>query len=171
MDALFWSRVDKNGPVPAGRPDLGPCWLWTACLVRGYGRFTRSNMPVSASRAVLEEWLGRPLAVGEWALHRCDNKPCVRLTHLYAGSHADNMRDAVARDRMAKGARHGTHLHPASVRRGARNAAAKLNEATVREARRLAGEGHSMSQLAHRFGVSKSAVWFAVTGQTWGQVT
>lgn len=22
-------RVDKNGPVPTLRPDLGPCWLWT----------------------------------------------------------------------------------------------------------------------------------------------
>src|SRR5690348_8449196 len=26
----FWAKVDKNGPVPEYRPDLGPCWLWTA---------------------------------------------------------------------------------------------------------------------------------------------
>src|SRR5438477_8325240 len=23
----FWKRVDKNGPVPAHRPELGPCWI------------------------------------------------------------------------------------------------------------------------------------------------
>jgi hypothetical protein len=33
----FWKKVDKNGPVPAHRPELGPCWLWTGALVgRGY---------------------------------------------------------------------------------------------------------------------------------------
>ncbi len=24
----FWTYVDKNGPIPEGRPDLGSCWLW-----------------------------------------------------------------------------------------------------------------------------------------------
>ena len=30
--ARFWSRVNKDGPVPEKQPDLGPCWLWTAGL-------------------------------------------------------------------------------------------------------------------------------------------
>jgi hypothetical protein len=25
----FWFKVNKEGPVPAHRPELGPCWLWT----------------------------------------------------------------------------------------------------------------------------------------------
>lgn len=24
----FWKLVDRDGPVPAYRPDLGQCWLW-----------------------------------------------------------------------------------------------------------------------------------------------
>ena len=25
----FYENVNKDGPVPAHRPDLGPCWVWT----------------------------------------------------------------------------------------------------------------------------------------------
>lgn len=24
----FWALVDRDGPIPAYRPELGPCWLW-----------------------------------------------------------------------------------------------------------------------------------------------
>jgi hypothetical protein len=30
----FWSKVDRNGPVPEHRPELGPCWVWTAGTFR-----------------------------------------------------------------------------------------------------------------------------------------
>jgi len=34
----FWSKVDKNGPIPQHKPELGPCWVWTgAKMERGYG--------------------------------------------------------------------------------------------------------------------------------------
>ncbi len=26
----FWEKVNKGGPVPEHRLDLGPCWLWGA---------------------------------------------------------------------------------------------------------------------------------------------
>lgn len=40
LEERFWPKVDKEGPLPAGRPDLGPCWLWTAGKnERGYGIF------------------------------------------------------------------------------------------------------------------------------------
>ena len=30
--------MDKSGEVPAHRPDLGPCWMWTGALNSGgYG--------------------------------------------------------------------------------------------------------------------------------------
>ena len=40
LEDRFWAKVDKNGPVPAHRPELGPCWIWTAArFKRGYGKF------------------------------------------------------------------------------------------------------------------------------------
>lgn len=28
LPASFWDRVDKDGPIPAGCPERGPCWPW-----------------------------------------------------------------------------------------------------------------------------------------------
>ena len=36
---LFWMKVDKNGPVRDYALHLGPCWLWMAYTIDGYGRF------------------------------------------------------------------------------------------------------------------------------------
>ena len=30
LEERFWRKVDKNGPIPEHRPELGPCWVWTA---------------------------------------------------------------------------------------------------------------------------------------------
>src|SRR3990167_5038069 len=36
----FWEKVDKHGPIPEHRPELGSCWLWTAGQQSaGYGKF------------------------------------------------------------------------------------------------------------------------------------
>src|SRR5690242_5800731 len=34
----FWAKVDKDGPIPPHRSELGPCWLWTGYRnPHGYG--------------------------------------------------------------------------------------------------------------------------------------
>lgn len=50
-----------------------------------------------AHRAALAEKLGRPV-IG-FALHHCDNPPCINQDHLYEGTQAENMADAVRRGR------------------------------------------------------------------------
>src|SRR4051794_27330493 len=27
-ESAIWKQIDKNGPIPDYRPDLGPCWIW-----------------------------------------------------------------------------------------------------------------------------------------------
>lgn len=96
--ALFWGRVNKNGPVD--RPELGPCWVWTAANNgHGYG-----NTSFEGKR-YLTHRLSYILAHGGIpdgldVLHACDNPPCVRPDHLWVGTAKDNGRDMAAKGRV-----------------------------------------------------------------------
>lgn len=78
--ARFWRHVEKTDG----------CWNWTGKLTpQGYGQFTGGG----AYRFALELATG-PLG-DLCALHKCNNKRCVRVGdgHLYRGTYADNFRD------------------------------------------------------------------------------
>lgn len=104
----FWSRVDKDGPVPAHRPDLGPCWVFTGSDKGpwGHGRMHARKERTLAHRLSWEMANG-PIPDGLQVLHHCDNGACVRPDHLFLGTQADNMRDMDAKGRR------GTHRRPA----------------------------------------------------------
>ena len=94
----FWSKVNKDGPVPEHRPDLGQCWVWMGQIAdTGYGMFKPiSYVMVQAHRA---SWV---LAYGDipeglQVLHRCDRRSCLRPDHLRAGTVGDNSRDMAAK--------------------------------------------------------------------------
>lgn len=84
----FWSKVNVRMPEE--------CWEWQAGLVRGYGRFRIGQIPIPAHRL---SWmiLRGPIPEGMLVLHKCDNTKCVNPSHLYLGSHADNVSDRCAR--------------------------------------------------------------------------
>ncbi len=78
----FWARVDKNGPVPAERPGLGPCWIWLAGRnSTGYGQFV--GIPEAGQLAHRVAWFlsGRPLIAGLELDHLCRTEACVRPDH------------------------------------------------------------------------------------------
>lgn len=130
----------------------GECWLWTgACARNGYGAFSHASVTRRAHVVALE-LDGRMPAKGEYACHHCDNPACVRPSHLYAGTPAQNSADAVARGR---------------VQRGERQHMAKLTERAVREIR--ASSAGSI-ELAKRYGVSCAAVYMVRSGKTWKHV-
>lgn len=96
VDDRFWSKVDKHGPR-AGR--LGRCWVWIGQKhPHGYGRFQLAGRRQMAHRVA---WGDVPDGMN--VLHHCDNPPCVRRSHLFLGTQADNMQDSAA-----KGRHHGT---------------------------------------------------------------
>jgi hypothetical protein len=45
---------------------------------------------------------GRPLRPGEFACHSCDNPPCVRPDHLFAGNNDINMADMILKGRKPR---------------------------------------------------------------------
>nr|WP_221374410.1 hypothetical protein [Actinoplanes polyasparticus] len=78
------------------------CHLWTgASDPDGYGMFY-TNRAHRATRWILGHQRGEPLAADEWALHHCDNPPCVNLAHLYVGDLVQNVADRVRRGRSGK---------------------------------------------------------------------
>jgi hypothetical protein len=97
LEQRFLKKVNVAGPVPVHMPELGPCSIWIAALdTHGYGQFVIGNRLYLAHRVA---WF---LEQGRWpdpyALHKCDNRACVRIDHLFEGDDAAN-----AADRNSKG--------------------------------------------------------------------
>lgn len=127
----FAAMVDKNGPVPPHRPELGPCHIWTGYRnERGYGQvgLERSRKCALAHRVAFL------LAHGRWpeslGLHHCDNPACVKAVaddqgpaHIFEGTLKDNAVDMVAKKRMPVQSRtHCKNGHPYdTTRNGARS--------------------------------------------------
>ena len=83
----FFAKVNKAGPISAARPDLGPCWLWTAGGNDGYGAFFvearpgRSHLMKPAHTWLYERLFG-PLPAHLHPDHLCRVRKCVNPTHL-----------------------------------------------------------------------------------------
>lgn len=88
--ARFWKHVNRNGPTPAHRPELGQCWVWTASLVDGYGQFHAEGKRYQAHRWIYERQHG-PIPAGLEPDHLCRNRACVNDSHLDLVTHLENM--------------------------------------------------------------------------------
>lgn len=131
------------------------CREWTSAIVCGYGQLSVGNKPARAHRAAYQEWVGQ-IPDGMLICHRCDNKRCIEPTHLFLGTHQDNMTD-----KMAKG-RH------VSIK-GSGHANAKLTYNDVIGIRyAVAMAGCSQQSMAESFGVSQGTIQRMVTGERWG---
>jgi hypothetical protein len=85
----------KAGPP---HPKTG-CRPWRGTRDRdGYGVLGVDGRQQRAHRVVWELTHG-PIPDGLCVCHHCDNPPCVEPTHPFLGTHADNVRDAVAKGR------------------------------------------------------------------------
>jgi hypothetical protein len=159
--ARFWSRVDKAGPLPLHRPDLGSCWLWTGPTNGKYGVFDFFGERDYAHRIGYQCQVG-VIPEGLYVCHHCDTPRCVRGGHLFTGTHSENMQDAVAKGRM-RGPR-----RPADIR-GERNPMARLTADDVRAIRRRHwSDGVTYARLGQEYGVHSGTIRHICSGVYWG---
>lgn len=158
LDTRFWAKVNKDGPIPVHAPELGPCWLWTSSRNnKGYGEIhtgsLSQNMLAHRAAWLLETGAMPTLNV----LHRCDGGPigCVRFSHLFQGTKADNTRDMMEKGRGMIGSRQPT---------------AKLTEAAVTAIRAAYAGGARQREIAAQYGVSQPIISEIVTRRKWKHV-
>lgn len=154
LPEAFWAKVDKTEA----------CWLWTGSRVAGgYGMFWLRNGLVSGAPLGSEPHGGRMhpatrvawcLTHGDWPrqgydmCHACDNPPCVNPAHLWEGTEAENLRDAVQKGRISRTGAPGGERHPDH----------KLTDAQVREVLDMLAQGLPQASIGERFGVSQSTI-------------
>jgi hypothetical protein len=86
----FWSKVNRDGPIPEDRPDLGPCWIWTASKDRnGYGRFRFAGTTLAHRAVCFIE--GEQIPPGLTIDHLCRRRDCVRRSHFEFVTRAENI--------------------------------------------------------------------------------
>ncbi len=141
-------------------PDNRGCTEWAGTLNKdGYGSvwFAGKNWP--ASRFCWRVLRGE-IPRGLFVCHRCDNRPCVNINHLFLGAARDNVRDMASKGR--------NRFIP---RPGTLNVGVKLNVESVVEIRRLAGMGTSAAQIARRFNISPTNIRGIISGVRWKHVS
>ena len=187
----FWSKINKNGPIPDHCHELGgQCWLWQAAFSKGgYGRFNIRRNGVKktylAHRIVYTLYYGLLANPTINVLHKCDNPPCCNFYHLFEGTNADNMADMVYKGRSLIGNRNPSHLHPESRPRGDRNPSriyrerrprgeqnknSKLTEESIREIRRLLAARCRQVDIAAKFGVVQTTISEIKCNNLWAHV-
>lgn len=102
--ARAWPKINRNGPIPDFRPDLGPCWVWTGALNGGYGAMQVDGHQRRVHRVVWETIKG-PIPDGLTLDHLCRVRHCVNPDHLEPVTSGENWR-------------RGYHAHAVAMRNG-----------------------------------------------------
>lgn len=131
----------------------GDCWEWPGPKnSNGYGSH-RFNGAAVTHRGVWIEVFGSIEPPALFVCHRCDNPPCVRPSHLFLGTGADNVADMMMKGREYRA--YGDDHHNI-----------KLTDAQCDEIRRLRAEGLLLRVIGARYGVDLSHIGKICRGQS-----
>ncbi|MES2367111.1 MAG: HNH endonuclease [Pseudomonadota bacterium] len=183
LEQRFFEKVNKDGPIPPHRPELGKCWVWMAGRLQEYGCFKGNGKMQKAHRVSWELHNGK-IPDGLFACHKCDYPPCVNPHHLFLGTTQDNTSDRTKKgrsargdisglrqhpERAARGDNHGSKTRPETTLKGEKNPNAKITEADVIEIRRLAGSAPK-KEIAKRYGISAGMAGYIINRKSWRHI-
>ena len=134
----FWKKVDKK--------DNSSCWIWIgAHCNHGYGQMRINNKMKMAHRISWIIHFGN-IPEGLEVCHKCDNPECVNPSHLFLGTHQDNMDD-----RKSKGRNKSLQ--------GEMNGASKLKNSQILSIRKKYSTGeYSLRDLGREYHVGFEAI-------------
>lgn len=121
----------------------------------GYGVVVINKHRHTAHRLAYELAVG-PIPDGMFVCHKCDKRSCVRPSHLFLGTNADNMRDKTLKGRAYRGFRH----HSSKI--------TQEKAELIRQARMA---GAKLKDLAAQYGINTGTVSRVANGRSWAHVT
>lgn len=128
----------------SGSPDshgYSRVWIW----VNGKAIMYRAHRVVWAFHK-------GDIGPGALILHKCDNRRCVKLNHLFRGTPKDNTHDSMRKDRFGFGERHGC---------------AKITVDDVLAIRRKRKDGMTFTAIGAEHGISSSHACGVANGKSW----
>lgn len=134
--------------------NLNDCWEWIGGLFsNGYGAYRIGKRTLRAHRISFSLFVGE-IPDGLYICHKCDNKKCVNPSHLFLGTHQDNMDDMKSKHRVKSvvGENHGRH---------------KLTEKKVYKILEMIEQGINQHEIAKMFGVNHATISSIKTGKNW----
>ena len=147
--------------MPGGRPKsdvftrfkskiliaVNGCHEWQSTIKKdGYGSFYFDGNQVQAHRVAYELFVGK-IPKGMILLHTCDNRKCVNIEHLVAGTTQENISDMDAK--------------------GRRGTKSKLTYAQVDEIKKmLLDRKNSQQKIGELFGVDQTTISKIMLGRT-----
>lgn len=189
---LFWSQVDKDGPIPIYRPDLGNCWIWTGPVNEaGYGRTGIGHISVFVHRLSYTVLVGL-IPEGLHLDHLCRVVNCARDTHLEPVTNKVNCLRGFSSPAMNARKTHCVHGHcqwriridgsrvciPCALERSRKHngtkrpgvhGTSKVDLAAAIAIRERRQRGELSRDLAREFGLHITSIQRIVRGESWGK--
>ena len=150
--AAFWAHVDITG-------GFDTCWACNYAKDRRGYAVVRVNGRLEGAHRYAWQLTNGSIPPRTEVCHRCDNPPCCNPSHLFLGTHQDNMQDAGRKGRV----------HP-PIHRGVAHHLAKLTDADVILIRALHAEGLGSRAITRRYYVSHTTIQQIIQRTTWTHI-
>lgn len=136
------------------------CLEWTLCRnSNGYGSLNFRGKWAQAHRVAYILAYGE-IPIGMCVLHSCDNRLCIRPSHLRLGTQSENLLECVSKKRDKQSTK------PNNAR-GEHNGQSKLSVGDVQEIKRRRTLGETYEAISRSYAVTSVLISRICRGKAW----